>query len=97
MTTDRLTTSGIQTVTEPLRAHLSSLKLSYVLEHFESLTQQAGAEQWPHVDYLARLIEGEAHRREDRSIQRRVGLARFPVLKTLDQFDWGWPKKINRP
>ena len=29
--------------------------------------------------------------------QRRVGLARFPVLKTLDQFDWGWPKKINRP
>ena len=97
MTTDRLTTSGIQTVTEPLRAHLSSLKLSYVLEHFESLTQQAGAEQWPHDDYLAQLIEGEAHRREDRSIQRRVGLARFPVLKTLDQFDWGWPKKINRP
>ena len=31
------------------------------------------------------------------SIQRRVGLARFPVLKTLDQFDWGWPRKINRP
>ena len=70
---------------------------SYVLEHFESLIQEAGAEQWPHVDYLARLIEGEAHHREDRSIQRRVALARFPVLKTLDAFDWGWPKKINRP
>ena len=97
MTPDRLTTSGIPTVTEPLRAHLASLKLSYVLEHFESLIQEAGAEQWPHVDYLARLIEGEAYRREDRSIQRRAGLARFPVLKTLDQFDWGWPKKINRP
>jgi hypothetical protein len=22
--------------------------------------------------------------------------ARFPCLKTLDQFDWNWPKKINR-
>ncbi|MCK7473120.1 MAG: ATP-binding protein [Rhodopseudomonas palustris] len=66
-------------------------------EHFESLAQQAAAEQWSHVEFLARLIEGEAHRREQRSIQRRVGLARFPVLKSLDQFDWNWPKKINRP
>ncbi len=98
MTTERpINNSGIPTVTEALRAHLASLKLPYVLEHFESLIQQAGAEQWPHVDYLARLIEGEAHQREDRSILRRVRLARFPVLKTLDTFDWGWPKKINRP
>jgi len=65
--------------------------------HFESLAQQAGAEQWSHVDYLARLIEGEAQAREDRSIQRRIGLARLPVLKTLDQFQWSWPTKINRP
>jgi DNA replication protein DnaC len=49
------------------------------------------------VDYLARLIEGEAQAREDRSIQRRIGLARLPVLKTLDQFQWSWPTKINRP
>lgn len=98
MTNDNpINNAGIPTVTEPLRAHLISLKLPYVLEHFESLIQPAGAEQWPHVDYLARLIEGEAHEREKRSIQRRIGLARFPVLKTLDQFDWGWPKKINRP
>lgn len=97
MRTDRLTASGNTTTTEPLIRQLASLKLSYVAEHFDPLAQQAGAEQWPHVDYLARLIEGEAHRREDRSIQRRVGLARFPVVKTLDQFDWSWPKKINRP
>jgi DNA replication protein DnaC len=82
---------------DALCAYLETLKLSFVREHFESLAQQAGAEQWSHVEYLARLIEGEAHRREQRSIQRRVGLARFPVLKSLDQFDWNWPKKINRP
>jgi hypothetical protein len=22
--------------------------------------------------------------------------ARFPLIKTLEQFDWSWPKKINR-
>jgi len=97
MSTERARSGTLQTVTEPLRTHLRELKMSYVLEHFESLVQEAGAEQWPHIDYLARLIEGEAHRREDRSIQRRVALARFPVLKTLDSFDWAWPQKINRP
>ncbi len=82
---------------EALRVQLASLKLSHLGDHFESLAQQAGAEQWSHVEYLARLIEGEAHAREDRSIQRRIGLARLPVLKTLDQFQWSWPTKINRP
>jgi DNA replication protein DnaC len=54
------------------------------------------AERGTHVQYLETLIEGEAHLREDRRTQRRVMLARFPVLKTLDQFNWSWPKKINR-
>jgi DNA replication protein DnaC len=83
--------------TDPLGALLAHLKLHYLREHYESLAKQAAAEQWPPVEYLARLIEGEAYRREDRSIQRRVRLARFPVLKTLDQFQWNWPKKINQP
>ena len=32
-----------------------------------------------------------------RSLWRRIRDARFPVLKTLDDFQWSWPKKINRP
>lgn len=97
MTKNSRINTHAQSANEPLRAHLTSLKLSYLLEHAESLAQQAGAEQWSHLEYLAALIEGEAHQREDRSVQRRVRHARFPVLKTLDQFDWSWPKKINRP
>jgi DNA replication protein DnaC len=31
------------------------------------------------------------------TVQRRLTAARFPVLKTLEQFNWNWPKKINRP
>ncbi len=81
MKPERKTTPSIESTTDSLRAQLTRLKLSYLLEHFESLAQQAGAEQWSHVEYLARLIEGEAHRREDRSIQRRIGLARFPYSR----------------
>src|SRR6202051_2032648 len=55
---------------------------------------------WPHpshLDYLEQLVEGEATMRENRSIERRIKNARFPVLKSLDDFQWNWPKKINRP
>src|SRR5438128_2433357 len=66
-------------VNGPLRAALTSLHLSFMQEHFEALGQTAAANQSPHIDYLGQLVEGEVHRREDRSIERRLKLARFPV------------------
>ena len=29
-------------------------------------------------------------------MQSRMRLARFPVIKTLEQFRWDWPTRINR-
>jgi DNA replication protein DnaC len=79
-----------------LAEQLATLKLVAVAEHYAAMASEAAQKQWPHVDYLARLIEGEAQRRQELAIQRRMAAARFPCLKTLDQFDWNWPKKINR-
>jgi len=84
------------TTPDDLRRQLQFLKLPFILEHFEELAQKAGAEQWSHVEYLARLVEGEAALRQDRARQRRIRQARFPVLKTMQQFDFTWPAKINR-
>ena len=75
---------------------LGYLHLAFIREHFERLAKQAASEQWPPTDYLARLVEGEVQRRQDRALQRRIKAARFPVLKTLDDFQWNWPKQINR-
>ncbi|NLX06295.1 MAG: ATP-binding protein [Phycisphaerae bacterium] len=85
-----------QATPDDLRRQLQLLKLPFILEHFEELAQQAGAQQWSHVDFLARLIEGEATLRQDQARQRRIRNAGFPVLKTLQQFDFTWPTKINR-
>ena len=76
---------------------LQRLQLHYIRGHYQTLAAKAAAQQLPHLDYLAELIEGEAAIREQRSIERRIRNARFPVLKTLDDFQWSWPKKINRP
>jgi DNA replication protein DnaC len=79
-----------------LSANLTYLKLAFIREHYQSLAAQAAEKQLPHIDYLEQLADGEAAHRRDRFTQRRIQQARFPVIKTLDQFNWSWPKKINR-
>jgi DNA replication protein DnaC len=79
-----------------LAEQLATLKLVAVAEQYAALASEAAQKQWPHVDYLARLVDSEAQRRQELTIQRRIAAARFPCIKTLDQFDWNWPKKINR-
>src|SRR5262249_24082196 len=80
-----------------LDTHLEYLPLAYCRGHYQALAAKAAEKQRSHVDYLAQLVEGEAALRENRAIERRIKKAHFPVLKTLDDFEWGWPKKINRP
>lgn len=75
---------------------LAYLKLRFMAEHYRQLAAEAAQKGWSHQDYLERLIQGEAEARWDNSIQRRIRMARFPIIKTLDQFQWNWPKKINR-
>lgn len=80
-----------------LRAHLAYLNLPFIRDQFEDCARQAAEQHWGHVEFLRRLIEGEAAQRQDRARQRRIQQARFPVVKTLDQFNFTWPQSINRP
>ena len=81
---------------DAFHADLDTLQLAFVREHYPDFVHTAAKHQWDHLPLLARLLEGEAAQRRDRAIARRIRLARFPVNKTLDAFDWTWPKKINR-
>jgi DNA replication protein DnaC len=81
---------------DDLKKHLNYLKLPYTRDNYESAGKAAAHKQWTHVHYLSELIKQESGLRQDRIIQRRIRMARFPVVKTLDQFNWSWPKKINQ-
>lgn len=81
---------------DDLTKQLLYLKLPYIRENYEEIGKLAARKQWTHVHYLSELIKQEANLRQDRTIQRRIRMARFPVVKTLDQFNWSWPKKINQ-
>src|SRR5215831_5196402 len=80
-------TAPTTTSSSDVEPHLTYLKLAFMVQHYAELATQAAHKMWPHVEYLARLVEGEAHLRRDRATQSRIRLARFPVIKTLEQFE----------
>ena len=79
-----------------LNEHLDYLRLEFIHKEHRCLAQQAAREQWSHGDYLSRLIEGEVGQRRQRALEQRLRRARFPFRKTLEQYQWNWPRKINQ-
>lgn len=65
-----------------LDAQLHRLHLHYIQSHYQAVAIKAAEQQRSHLDYLEQLVEGEATMRENRSIERRIKNARFPVLKS---------------
>ena len=79
-----------------LNQQLDQLKLPDIKAHYAELAQQAAQQSWDHIQYLTRLIDGQYQQRRQHAVEARVKAARFPVIKTLEQFQWDWPKSINR-
>lgn len=89
-------TRHAMTSSDHIEPHLTYLKLPFMAQHYQEMATHAANKQWSHRDYLATLAQGEADLRRDRATQNRIRAARFPVIKTLDQFQWDWPTTINR-
>ncbi|WP_228735939.1 ATP-binding protein [Marinobacter sp. LV10MA510-1] len=74
---------------ETLKAQASALKLHGLLSHWNELTP----EQTP---WLAELLAWEISERKQRSLERRLSSAKLGRFKSLTEFDWQWPAKIDQ-
>lgn len=83
-------------MTDPLIRCMRQLKLSWMLENHEAELADAARKNRSHHDVVLRLLAGELEATQARSIERRIRLAKLPARRTLDTFDWQWPKVINR-
>jgi DNA replication protein DnaC len=54
-------------------------------------------ESQDHIGFLLRLTERELIEGEQRAAQRRIKSAKFPIVKTLDTFQFEAQPSINRP
>lgn len=79
-----------------LEHYLKQLKLPTIMREYASLAATCSQERADYVTYLLRLVERELLDREQRACQRRVKAARFPVIKTLDTFDFKAQPSINQ-
>ena len=71
-----------------LRHYLKKLKLPTILREYGPVAASCTKENCDYVTYLWRLVERESLDREKRAAERRVKNARFPIIKTLDTFDF---------
>lgn len=79
-----------------LEADLKTLQLPAVAASWRRLAEEAQRSRRPYPDYLADLAGLEVAGRRERRIERRMSDARFPVLKTLDAFDFGSQPGVDR-
>jgi DNA replication protein DnaC len=53
-------------------------------------------DEWGSAPWLERLLDAEEAERGRRSFERRVAEARLGSFKSLADFDWQWPSRIDR-
>ncbi len=78
-----------------LEHHLKELKLPTMLREYAALASVCSTERADYLTYLLRLCERELIDRERRAAERRIKAAKFPVIKTLDSFDFTAQPSLN--
>lgn len=81
---------------EQLQQDLTQLKLTYLLEHYQECLDEAARKNSSMLEVLSLLIGGEASLRAQRALQRRIAQARLPKRKTLDEYNFDFPKRIPK-
>src|SRR5690606_38493354 len=61
----------------------------------DHLAEQAAAQSWTYVEFLDHLLSAELAARTEHDVTVKTRAARFPFVKTLDQFDFAFQPSVN--
>ncbi len=81
---------------EILEQNLKRLKLRHVRHTLDAINEVALTEEPSYLDFLAYLVQQEIAGREATQKQRRLKAARFPVWRTLDEFDFSFQVSVSQ-
>jgi DNA replication protein DnaC len=71
-----------------LEYYLKRLKLATMLKEYAVVAKLCGQERADYLNFLLRLVEREALRREQRAAERRIVAANFPVIRAVAPGSW---------
>jgi len=81
---------------EKLMRDLEMLKLSRIADVYREVLDEAARKNSPMLEVLSTLIAEEAVARSERALQRRIRQAHLPKRKTLQEYDFNFPKRIAK-
>ena len=81
---------------ERVRNNLEKLRLERIAEVLDSVAEEAARADISYLDFLDRLLEEETAARYQHAVAFKTRSARFPFIKTLDQFDFSFQPSINQ-
>jgi DNA replication protein DnaC len=79
-----------------IRDACSALKLESLAELYPQLAAKAASDQLTFADFLEGLLKAELSARHARSRSVLAKLAAFPVIKTLQEFDFAFAHGVTR-
>jgi DNA replication protein DnaC len=75
---------------------LLDLRLHYLAGNLQQFVAQAESAAMKPIDIITRAVELEQLERSQRSIQRRLKEAKLGRFSMMKDFDWNWPKEVDR-
>lgn len=85
-----------QRLHELLLQDLAALKLTEVAETYREVLDEASRQNTSMLQVLATLIAAEVAARRQRALERRIRQAKLPPRKTLEGYDFTFPKRIPK-
>ena len=80
---------------EQLKDDLGYLGLNRSAECFATLAEEAKAQEWSHIEFLARVVGEQASATVNRKLAARLRFARFPFRRTLADFDFEFQPTLD--
>jgi DNA replication protein DnaC len=80
---------------ETLRQQLKALRLHTMVQIFEEEALKAAKTNMSYTAFLARLVEEELAAKIDRSVNAHLQLARLPMVRTLETFDFAFQPSLS--
>jgi DNA replication protein DnaC len=75
---------------------LEKMKMAHLAAQLDSLCEQAAKKDLAYKDFLAEALESEWQGRHVKGVEARLAIARFPWIKTLEQFDFNFQPSLDR-
>jgi DNA replication protein DnaC len=82
--------------TSDLKTRLHKIGLRFLSENLDDFLARTTKGGWSAVQILEQILKDEELLRQQRSLERRLRQSRIGRFKPMADFDWNWPKKIER-